>query len=358
MRWTREQRAFAVEAYFSSNSFVAVQRAFRVRFGIQPRGAVPDRKSILLWVENFRTTGNVIKKGPGRQKTVTTPENVEAVRQSILRSPRRSARKHAAALGISNRSMRRILHKELHFHPYKMVVVQELLPRDFHNRVTACETLLEDLPHDALVFFSDEAHFHLSGCVNKQNMRYWSDNNPRELHERPLHSDRVTVWCAMSRNGIIGPFFFEDDNGGAVTVNSQRYVNMLQTFFAPRLEEMERENVWFQQDGATAHTSRACMEVLRAMFPERLISLRGDITWPARSPDIAPCDFFLWGYLKAEVFKHRPTTLLQLKNCIRQEIAQIPLAMLERVMGSFQNRVQQCIDNGGHHLQNVLFKTI
>ena len=38
-----------------------------------------------------------------------------------------------------------------------------------------------------------EAHFHLSSFVNKQNFRYWSQSNPRELHERPLHSERVTV---------------------------------------------------------------------------------------------------------------------------------------------------------------------
>ena len=58
------------------------------------------------------------------------------------------------------------------------------------------------------VFFSDEAHFHLSDCVNKQNMQYLSERNPRELHERPLHLDRVMVWCAISRVGIIGPYFF------------------------------------------------------------------------------------------------------------------------------------------------------
>ncbi|CAJ0956957.1 unnamed protein product [Ranitomeya imitator] len=62
---------------------------------------------------------------------------------------------------------------------------------------------------------------HLSGCVNKQNMRYWSETNPREVHERPLHSDRVTVWCAISRVGIIGPYFFQD-NGRTKTVNSER----------------------------------------------------------------------------------------------------------------------------------------
>ncbi|PNF39164.1 hypothetical protein B7P43_G01359 [Cryptotermes secundus] len=204
------------------------------------------------------------------------PENVEAVRQSILRSPRCSARKHAVALDISNRSMRRILHEHLHFHPYKMGVVQELSPRDFQNRITVCETLLENLPPNALAFFSNEAHFHLSGYVNKQNMRYWSGNNPRELLERPLHSDKVTVWCALSRVGVIGP----------------GYVDMIKNFFVPALEEMHQGNVWFQQDGAMAHTARASMTVLRAKFPGRLISLQSDIPWAADSPDLMPCDFF------------------------------------------------------------------
>ena len=44
---------------------------------------------------------------------------------------------------------------------------------------------------------SDEAHFHLNGTVNKQNFRYWASENPRELHQRPLHSPKVIVWCGM-----------------------------------------------------------------------------------------------------------------------------------------------------------------
>ena len=55
-------------------------------------------------------------------------------------------------------------------------------------------------------------------------------------------------------------------------------------------------------------------------------SLRGDISWPARSPDLTPCDFFLWGKLKAKVYAHRPGTTEQLKEAIRQEVAAIPPA--------------------------------
>jgi hypothetical protein len=56
----------------------------------------------------------------------------------------------------------------------------------------------------------------------------------------------------------------------------------------PRLDEMDLGDIWFQQDGATVHTSRASMAVLRDHFPGRLSSLRGDLEWPARSPDLTP----------------------------------------------------------------------
>uniref|UniRef100_A0A1Y1JZD5 DUF4817 domain-containing protein n=1 Tax=Photinus pyralis TaxID=7054 RepID=A0A1Y1JZD5_PHOPY len=358
MFWSVEHRTFCVKAYFENGrSIVRVQRAFRLRFNIAPRGRIPDRNCILSWVNAFETSGNVstIRRGP--QNSVITPENVERVRVAIQQSPRRSIRKQSQVLGISRRSMHRIIKEHLHMHPYKMVVVQELKPRDYEARQIASENILAALPRDAVVFFSDEAHFHLSGCVNKQNMRYWSETNPRELHQRPLHSDRVTVWCALSKNGIIGPYFFEE-NDRAVSVNSARYLTMIQEFFLHALDEMGvDEDVWFQQDGATAHTARRVMEFLRGRFPGRLISLRGDLDWPARSPDLAPCDFFLWGYLKSKVYNDRPRTIEDLKNNIRANIAEIPVEMLGRVHENFRKRLDQCIQSEGAHMPDTLFKT-
>ncbi|KAF2893466.1 hypothetical protein ILUMI_12705 [Ignelater luminosus] len=127
MRWNSEERAFAVEAYFSSGcSVIATQRAFRNRFNLAPLAPVPDRKSIVTWVTTFRQTASATKRRTGVPRPVRSPENIEAVRASMLRSPRRSARKHASALRLSDRSVRRILRDDLHFHPYKMAIVQEL----------------------------------------------------------------------------------------------------------------------------------------------------------------------------------------------------------------------------------------
>jgi hypothetical protein len=53
--------------------------------------------------------------------------------------------------------------------------------------------------------------------------------NPKELHEIPLHSPKVTVWCGVGAFGIVGPSFFENDSQETVTVNSERYATMLLT---------------------------------------------------------------------------------------------------------------------------------
>lgn len=247
-----------------------------------------------------------------------TPENIDAVRLAVTRSPRRSAAKHAAVLVISDRrSVRRILHADLKFHPYKMMLVHQLNANDWASRKAACEVILENVHQDAIILFSDEAHFHLTGFVNKQNYRFWADNNPRQILQKPLHSQYVTVWCAVSKFGIIGPYFFEELNR-RVTVTSHRYVNMLNEFLRPKLNEFQGHEIWFQQDGATAHTARIAMDVLREIFPGRLISRSGDIPWPARSPDLAVCDFFQWGNLKHKFFSGRQQSIAELKDAIER----------------------------------------
>ena len=56
------------------------------------------------------------------------------------------------------------------------------------------------------------------------------------------------------------------------------------------------------------------------------------------------------------IFRDRPRTLLHLKDNIRRAIADIPVDMLERVELNFRNQVAQCIDNGGRHLADIIFK--
>jgi len=171
-------------------------------------------------------------------------------------SPHRSAKKRAAALHLSHSSVGRILHIDLNFHPYKMVVVQQLSDLDEENCMIFSENFLNILTRDEVILLSDEAHFHLLGTVNKQNFCYWAESNPQQLHLRPVHGPQVTVRCRVASFGIVGPYFFEE-GGSAVIVTSAQYVKMLRNFLAFELHrrELGLRTLWFQQVGETAHTA-------------------------------------------------------------------------------------------------------
>ena len=63
---------------------------------------------------------------------------------------------------------------------------------------------------------------------------------------------------------------------------------------------------------ATAHTAVISIAALRCLFPQRVISGFGAVSWPPRSPELTAPDFFLWGCLK-KVYSTRPTDLHALK---------------------------------------------
>jgi len=162
-------------------------------------------------------------------------------------------------------------------------MVQALNDQDNVHGKTFCEVLLNALDNDDLnhVLMTDEANFHLCGNVISQHSLL---GNPRDIHQKPLYSEKVIFWCGVASFGVIGPYFFEDEAGRAVTVNSARYPEMLHTLLEPELQRLgvETQNLWFQQDGATAHTARTAMRVLNEMFSVRVISRRGNTEWPAR----------------------------------------------------------------------------
>ncbi|GFU68138.1 uncharacterized protein TNCV_248021 [Trichonephila clavipes] len=159
------------------------------------------------------------------------------------------------------------------------------------------------------ILFSDEAHFWLNSYVNKKNCRIWSEANPQVYVQTPLHPETLTVWCVVWAGGIIGPYFFKNNEGHNVTVNVDRYTAMITNCFIPELNNHDVQELWFQQDGATFHTVRATIDLLKDTFGDRLISRFGPVNWPPRSCDLTPLDYFLWDYVKSLVYADKPQTL-------------------------------------------------
>jgi hypothetical protein len=110
----------------------------------------------------------------------------------------------------------------------------------------------------------------------------------------------------------------------------------------------------FQQDGAPAYFSAQTRQQLNTQFPDRWLGRGGSVSWPVRSPDRNPLDFFLWGHLKEIVCRDPPTDMEDLIEKFRAAVATIDADMLQRVQASITLCAVACRRMHGGHFKHLL----
>jgi hypothetical protein len=159
---------------------------------------------------------------------------------------------------------------------------------------------------------SDDAHFHLSGYVNKLNLGFGVKNTHKSYMKHTCTVSRLQCGAQWPMSVYMVLTF-----RGRTWCSRHSYCWALQQhaiiFFIPELQQLGLTQIWMQQYGATGHTARLSMATLRQEFPRCLISRFGDIHWSSRSLDLTPSNYFLWGYLKERVYVGKPCTALELK---------------------------------------------
>ena len=144
------------------------------------------------------------------------------------------------------------------------------------------------------LIISDEAIFSLNSDVNSKNVIYYSrygqGHPPEHYIEFEQGADQIMVWMGLTGTGqVLGPHFVRNRLDTREYLRIVRY-NVVQRDF--RRLNINRATTWWVQDGAPAHTSNAAIRYLQGQFPGKVVSKRGDVPWPPRSPDLTVCDFF------------------------------------------------------------------
>ena len=130
------------------------------------------------------------------------------------------------------------------------------------------------------------------------------------------------VWGGMYGDGLLfGPLFIEGNLTGAKNQDLlvEQVFPALMEHFAYQFDDNKFMHLWWAQNGAPAHRFDPVRDVLNDMFGHRVIGMSRNIDWPARSPDLTPCDFFLWGHLKSKVFTAPPESLQILRQRVCDE---------------------------------------
>lgn len=280
-----------------------------------------------------------------------------AVLRDLFANPSISTRRLALRHGISQKSAWRILRKE-GLHPYHYQRVQHLHENvDWHPRCvisTWIQRKTRAYPNfPRTILWMDESTFTRDGITNCRNLHMWcrAGENPK-LKRSSTFQVRFTVnvWAGLIDNMLIGP---------VITLTGERFLSLLANDLSNLLEDVPlalRRRMYLQMDGCPAHYARNVRSFLNENYSGKWIGREGPVGWPARSPDLTPLDYFLWGAMKQRVYATPINSEGDLRdriiNCAN-DIRNDP-EMIKRATQQILMRATLCLQQRGGYFEHLM----
>lgn len=339
--------------YRNGDSLTACMRAYKKTHGLHNDPfSLETIRRIIKHFEEKKTLHN--ESSTGRRSLVE--ERTEGVTASLRQLQQQNPHGHAScssvsrSSGVPTTSVWRILRGN-GMYPYKISLTQALNEDDYPKRLAFAHWVKDNIASLNHVIWSDEAYFSLDGVVNRHNCTIWAYENPHQQQQKSLHSKKLCVWLGFSATCKLQPYFFDS------TVDQDNYGTMLEQHLFPQLRQRRKLNSSiFQHDGAPPHYAISVRQKLAAVFPENRVIGRGyGVPWPPRSPDLTPCDYYVWGTLKARVFHcYKPRDCDELKEKILQVWNDISQDELARGVHHIESRVDAVISQNGKQFEHLI----
>jgi transposase len=164
-------------------------------------------------------------------------------------------------------------------------------------------------------------------------LRVWHKSGHRRICPRTAHSIKVMFWACISfeRKSELVPI--------SGTLNSQSYIELLNTAFLPWIRRHRFLSRRFQQDNAPSHSAKRTKAYLD-------LNAINCLPWPANSPDMNPIEN-LWGILKLAVMRHKIASKSELIEVARQEWNKISQEIVQNCFTSMPTRLEQVTERSG-----------
>lgn len=348
MNFSHDEKLDVLESYFTCDKSASLAIAdYARRF---PDRRTPSRTFVLKIIKSLTTQGSFVKFNRGRARAISEEDEIHILAY-VNAHPESSIRQIASLLSLSYYKVQNVL-KRHNYHDFHIRPVQTLHVGDEHHRMVFCQWLLDNNNFLSKIIWTDEACFSNKGMFNRKNTHYWSQHNPLQFVEaNPQRRFSVNCWCALMGSKVLGFRFFEGNLTGA------RYLELLRESLVECLEDIEfetRQNIYFQHDGAPPHNLGQVGNLLEEYFPNRWISNNGPIRWPARSPDLTPMDFFLWGRVKDQVYKKSYASVDELTVEVTNVLRSLTRNEVVRATRSVGKRARVCLQQNGFQFEHLL----
>jgi hypothetical protein len=169
--------------------------------------------NICHWFEQFKEAGGVCKRESSGRPAVTE-DNVERIWRAFLRCPWKSILWCSLELGIHKSPVRKVFHRKLKLHVYKIQFCNAVRTADKPMRNELAEWMLGKIDNEPnfthSIMFTNEAFFHINGCINQRNCQVWGTEKPHVTHEFVRGSPKLNIWCMLMHNHIFGLFTFAE----------------------------------------------------------------------------------------------------------------------------------------------------
>ncbi|KAL4090154.1 hypothetical protein QTP88_025053 [Uroleucon formosanum] len=315
-----------------------------------------SRSKIFEWFKRFKNGRETTEDDPrsGRPSTSRNDDVVSKICEKVRNDRRLTVRELADEAGISIGSCHEILTENLQMRRVAAKFVPRLLTLEQkENRLTICQDLKNrsiDPNFIKNIVTGDETWVYGYDPETKAQSSQWKTKfSPRPKKARKVRSSVKTMLIVFF--DIEGIVHYEFVPHGQ-TVNQVFYKDVLMRLrekIRKKRPEKWRTETWFlHHDNAPAHSALS----IREFLADKKIPV---VPHPPYSPDLAPCDFFLFPKLKFALKGQRFQDVEEIKANTAAELKVLTSEQFQRTFEKWQDRWNHCILSGGEYFEVNLF---
>lgn len=285
-----------------------------------------------------RGPDNAPRKSTGRTKALSVHDVRNIQRHSSNRMTSAKIIKAELNLQASESTVYRAMVSAEHLEHRRMLKKPRITEASRAERVAFATHHVHWMDEWNRTLFSDEKKFNLDGPDGWSS--YWHDlrKEPLIFSKRQQGGGSVMIWLAISRERTSPICFIEG------TLTSNKFIQLLSNQLEPLVRDLEGlhdEEIYFQQDNASVHSSHATQDWL----DKHGITV---LDWPAISPDLNPVEN-VFGILARRLYagNRQFATATELRAAILEAWEEVTWDDIQKTINSMHSRMIAVIAEKG-----------